>query len=111
MTAISKIAFFAARRGEEAKLGQQLLALVGPSRAEPGSLRYEILQDGHDDGLWTVLEDWRSEADFDLHMATEYVQAFMRQVPSLCDGQPDIRTYHKRSSSDRRPFPGDEHAH
>jgi len=106
MNAISKIAFFAARRGEEARLGQQLLALVTPSRLEPGSLRYEIFQDAADDGLWIVIEDWRSAADFDLHMATDYVQAFLRQVPELCDGEPDIRTYQKRSTT-RPPFAPD----
>ncbi|WP_115576234.1 putative quinol monooxygenase [Xanthomonas campestris] len=110
MTRISKIAFFAAKHGEEAALGEQLLALVGPSRAEPGSMRYEILQDSNDDGLWTVLEDWRSEADFDFHMATDYVRAFMQLVPSLCDSEPDIRTYSKRSTSDFRPFSGEQHA-
>lgn len=102
MNAISKIAFFAARRGEEASLGRQLLALVAPTRLESGSLRYEIFQDASDDGLWIVIEDWRSAADFDAHMATRYVQAFLHQVPSLCDGEPDIRTYYKRSTNDPR---------
>lgn len=98
MIPISKLAFFAARRGEEEALGRLLLALVDPSRREPGNRRYEILQDAGDEGLWIVLEDWRSAADFDLHMATDHVQAFLRRVSSLCDGEPDIRTYSKRSA-------------
>ena len=105
MNAISKIAFFAAKRGEEDALGQQLQALVPPTRHESGSLRYEIFQDASDDGLWIVVEDWRSTADFDRHMATDYVQAFLLQVPTLCDGEPDIRTYHKRSTTDSRQNP------
>jgi quinol monooxygenase YgiN len=102
MNAISKIAFFAARHGQEERLGEQLLALVSPTRDEPGSLRYEIFHDAGDDGLWIVVEDWRSEADFECHMATDYVQSFLRQVPALCDGEPDIRSYYKRSTTDSR---------
>lgn len=102
MDPISKVAFFAAKRGEEARLGHQLMALVPSSRSEPGNLRYEIFQDTSDDGLWIVVEDWRSAADFDFHMTTDYVQAFLDQVPALCDGEPDIRSYQKRSSTDCR---------
>lgn len=102
MNAISKIAFFAAKRGQEVHLGEQLLALVVPTRHEPGSLRYEIFHDAGDDGLWIAVEDWYSEADFDAHMATNYVQSFMCRVPALCDGEPDIRSYYKRSTTDRR---------
>lgn len=100
MTVVSKIAFFAARPGQEDRLGKHLMALVVPSRAEAGSLRYEIFQDASDDGLWIALEDWRSEDDYELHMGTDYVQAFLRLVPALCDGDPDIRAYSKRSSTD-----------
>ena len=102
MDPISKVAFFAAKRGEETRLGLQLMALVSPSRNESGNLRYEVFQDTGDDGLWIVVEDWRSAADFDFHMTTDYVQAFLGQVPALCDGEPDIRSYQKRSSTDCR---------
>jgi len=53
--------------------------------------------------LWIVAEDWLSEADFNAHMATDYVRSFMRRVPMLCDGDPDIRSYHKLSTTDTRP--------
>ena len=108
MNVISKIAFFAARSGQEDRLGEHLLSLVAPSRAEAGNLRYEIFQDASDDGLWIAIEDWRSKADFDVHMATGYVRAFLSQVPSLCDGEPDIRSYRKRSSADQRSFPTED---
>lgn len=97
MCTLSKIAFFAARRGQEDLLGTYLLSLVPPSRAEAGNLRYEIFQDASDNGLWIAVEDWRSEADFNIHMATSYVRTFLSQVPSLCDGDPDLRSYYKRS--------------
>ena len=108
MTIVSKIAFFAARRGQEERLGESLLALVAPSRGEAGSLRYEIFQDASDDGLWIAVEDWRSNEAYDSHMETEYVRAFLSMVPSLCDGDPDIRTYRKRSTTDSRPAPNRE---
>lgn len=102
MKVVSKIAFFAARRDEETRLGEHLLSLVASSRSEPGSLRYEVFQDASDDGLWIVVEDWRSEGDFEQHMETAYVRAFLARVPDLCESEPDIRTYRKRSSTDGR---------
>ena len=97
MKIVSKVAFFAASKGREQHLGERLLQLVSRSRSEPGNLRYEVLQDISDDGIWIVVEDWCSEADFDAHMATPYVRSFLAEVPDLCDGDPDIRTYRKRS--------------
>jgi quinol monooxygenase YgiN len=102
MNIVSKVAFFAARKGRERHLGERLLPLVSRSRSEPGNLRYEVLQDTGDDGIWIVLEDWCSEVDFDGHMATPYVCSFLAEVPDLCDGDPDIRSYRKRSPQESR---------
>lgn len=102
MNAISKIAFFEAVPGMGKQLGDALLALVGPTREEAGSLRYEIFQHFENENVWIVVEDWTSHEAFDLHMSTPYVRKFLVEVPSLCEGSPDIRTYQKRSSTDTR---------
>jgi quinol monooxygenase YgiN len=99
---MSKIAFFVAAPGKGKQLGDALLALVEPTRQEDGSLRYEIFQHFETENVWIVVEDWTSREAFDHHMNTPYVRRFLGEVPSLCDGSPDIRTYQKRSSTDTR---------
>ena len=42
MSMLTNVAFFTARPGQGDALGQRLLALVGPTRQEPGCLRYDI---------------------------------------------------------------------
>jgi quinol monooxygenase YgiN len=44
MSMLTKVAFFTARPGQSDALGQRLLALVGPTRQEPGCVRYDIYQ-------------------------------------------------------------------
>lgn len=102
MNAISKIAFFESVSGKDKQLGDALLSLVEPTRQEAGCLRYEIIQHFENENVWIVVEDWTSHEAFDHHMNTPYVRRFLGEVPSLCEGSPDIRTYLKRSSTDTR---------
>ncbi|MFK3767305.1 antibiotic biosynthesis monooxygenase [Pseudomonas putida] len=102
MTMVTKIAFFTSRRGQNDALGQRLLALVGPTRQEPGCVRYDIYQSSDSAEGWFVYEDWRSPTDFDGHMQMPYVQAFMSEVDALCSEAPEIRTFERRSEAAER---------
>lgn len=97
MTVLTHAAFMKAKPGQGEELGRALLALVAPTRTEPGCLRYEIHRALDDPATWSVYEDWRSRADFDAHMATSYVGAFMARVPDLCDGPVEIRAFQRLS--------------
>ncbi|AKU98381.1 hypothetical protein AKJ09_05045 [Labilithrix luteola] len=94
---LTKTAFFTAKPGGEDALGARLLALVEPTRTEPGCVRYGILRSADQPDLWFVYEDWRDEAAFDAHMQTPYVQQFMKDVPTLCSKDVDTRTFHLQS--------------
>ncbi len=98
MSELTNAAFFTARTGRSEELGARLLELVAPSRSEPGCLRYDIYQSVDDPNAWFVYEDWRSRADFDAHMSTPYVTAFLSQVPELCAADVEICGYIRRSS-------------
>ncbi|MDB6443742.1 MULTISPECIES: putative quinol monooxygenase [Pseudomonas] len=93
MSMLTNVAFFNARPGQGEVLGQRLLALVGPTRQEPGCVRYEIYRAADSAERWFVYEDWRSPADFDGHMQTPYVKAFMKELDSLCSEAPEIRAF------------------
>lgn len=49
--------------------------------AEPGVVRYELLQDPADHTRYTVVEVYRDKAAFDAHVATPYVRAFFAEAP------------------------------
>lgn len=98
VTGLSNVASFKAKPGQSELLGAELLELVAPSRSEPGCLRYELYQANDDNHTWLVLENWRTPADFDHHMATPYVIAFLAKVPDLCGDDVLIRGYQHRSS-------------
>jgi quinol monooxygenase YgiN len=67
------------------------------SRSEPGCLRYDVYHSNDDPNTWFVYEDWRSRADFDAHMRTPYMHAFMTDLPALCVQDVDIRAYRRVS--------------
>ena len=97
MAELTNMAHFTAKPGRSTDLGKELLQLVTPSRREAGCLRYEIHQSNDVSDVWMVLEDWRYESDFDLHMGTGYVQAFMAKLPDLCSEDVEICGYQQRS--------------
>ena len=101
-TELTNVAFFTAKPGQGESLGARLLALVEPTHQEPGCLRYDIYRSTDDATAWFVYEDWRSQADFDAHMRTPYVQAFMADVSSLCAEDVEIRTYRRASAATER---------
>lgn len=97
MSMLTNVAFFTALPGQSDALGQRLLALVGPTRQEPGCVRYDVYQSSDSAEGWFVYEDWRSPTDFCGHMQTAYVQAFMDVLDSLCSEAPEICTFERRS--------------
>lgn len=101
-TELTNAAFFTAKPGQSESLGARLLGLVGPTRREPGCLRYDIYHSADDPDAWFVYEDWRSQADFDAHMRTPYVQAFMADVPNLCADDVEICAYRRVSTAAER---------
>jgi quinol monooxygenase YgiN len=90
-------AFFRAKPGRSGELGTELLSLVAPTRREPGSLQYHILQGRDEPDIWFVREEWRGRADFDAHMATAYVKRLLAAVPDLCVDDPRIDFFETRS--------------
>ncbi|WP_342316870.1 putative quinol monooxygenase [Lysobacter sp. FW306-1B-D06B] len=97
MTELTNVAYFTAKPGRSRDLGDELLGLVAPSREEEGCLRYEIHQSNDVPDVWMVIEDWRHHSDFDLHMSTRYVKAFMAKVADLCVEDVEICGYQQRS--------------
>ncbi|WP_213454865.1 putative quinol monooxygenase [Rhizomonospora bruguierae] len=73
-----------ARPGRESVVCDALLRLVGPARAEPGNLGYDVHRLKTSPGVFYVLANWADQAAFDAHMATAEVRAM------LSDREPDL---------------------
>lgn len=67
-TKISVIATTRAKSGYEEKVRDGFAFLVGPSRKEPGCLRYDVLEDVHYTGRFFTYEEWESEEALHTHL-------------------------------------------
>lgn len=56
-----------AKKGKEEDLKRDLIAVVGPSRKEEGSMRYELFEDDADPGHFIFVEHWASSEAQDKH--------------------------------------------
>lgn len=66
-----------AKKGQEDELRRDLTAVVGPSRKEEGSLRYELFVDQSDPGRFVFVEHWASvEAREKHHTQGPHIQNF-----------------------------------
>lgn len=97
MTELASLAFLRARQGMSEDLGQALLDLVTPSRAEPGCLHYAIHASDDDPHLWMAYEAWASDADFDAHFRQPHVQDFIARMSDLVEGDLDLRSFRLRA--------------
>jgi 4-carboxymuconolactone decarboxylase len=97
MTLLTSLAFIRARPGRSEQLRERLLALVAPSRAEPGCLGYEVHRSTDDPDLWMLYGDWRSAEDLSAHFTLPHMRAFIKDVPSLVEGDLDLRGFEKQS--------------
>ena len=80
-----------AKPGQAAALEQRLLALIAPTRQEPGALAYHVHRDRADPDLFVFYESWRSIDALTEHLAKPYLVAFQADLADYVDGGLDIR--------------------
>lgn len=85
-TQVVCVAEFHAKDGKTSELIDVLHALMKPTHAEPGCLRYELNQRSDDPRGVTFIEKWKDRQAFDEHCATEYISNFFDNVrPGLVE--------------------------
>ncbi|WP_429161599.1 putative quinol monooxygenase [Aeromonas media] len=80
---IVSIAVLKARAGMRERLRQGLLALIAPTRQEPGNLDYVLFELKDEPGTFYMREAFVSQAALDAHCASDYFQAFAHQADDL----------------------------
>lgn len=96
LTVVAKIR---AKPGLEARVQEELLALVAPTRAEAGCLNYDLHRSQEEPGLFLFYENWRSAQDLDAHLQTPHLQRFLSQAPDLLAAPVEITRWEMLSEA------------
>ena len=80
---VTVLATIKAKKGLEETAKNEILALIGPTRAEPGCLNYDLHQSCDDKAVFMLYENWVSKEDLDQHLAMPYLQAFLGKAPDF----------------------------
>ncbi|MFO2466342.1 antibiotic biosynthesis monooxygenase [Pseudomonas sp. 15FMM2] len=77
------IAVLKARPGKEQALKEGLLALVEPTRTEPGNLDYVLFELRDEPGTFYMREAFKDQAALDTHFAMPYFKRFAATADDL----------------------------
>ena len=80
---LTVLAIAKAKEGKEEIVKQELLALVKPTRSEPGCINYDLHQAPDDKSFFIFYENWKSKEDLDKHLGMPYLKAFLEKAEGL----------------------------
>ncbi|MGQ9921856.1 MAG: putative quinol monooxygenase [Desulfobacca sp.] len=80
---LTVVAQIKVRPGQEQKVKEALLALVEPTRQEPGCVQYDLHQSLENPEHFLFYEHWRSRQDLDEHLQKPHIQEFLRHNEAL----------------------------
>jgi quinol monooxygenase YgiN len=83
---VSVIARMKAQQGKESQVRQELAALIGPTRSEPGCISYILHESAEDQTSFMFYEHWADKKDLDEHLKKPYIKTFMDRAAKLLDG-------------------------
>jgi quinol monooxygenase YgiN len=70
-----------------------LKTLIADSRKEPGSLRFDIFQQGSRPNHFSVVEIWKDQAAYDAHITAAHTKAFRDALTPMTGALYDERLY------------------
>lgn len=88
---LTLIATLRAKKNMGEELGRRLLALVEPSRAEPGNINYDLHRAIDDPDTWVLYENWKHTSDLTAHFEYPYMKAFAATISEVLEGDMDLR--------------------
>jgi quinol monooxygenase YgiN len=72
-----------AKAGMEARVRQELLNLLAPTRAEQGCINFGMHQDPVDAAPFLLHENWVSEDDLKRHFETPHIKRWIEEAKAL----------------------------
>lgn len=80
---VTVLARIKAKPGLEQQVAEAVMALVGPTRKEPGCINYDLHQSSDDKTLFMLYENWTSKKDLDEHLEMPYLKAFLGKADDI----------------------------
>jgi len=90
---VTVVAKVKARADRIEQVKQELLALVEPTRQEPGCIDYVLHQSADDPSVFLFYENWRSQADLDTHLQKPHLKQFLDKAGALLAEPLDVTTW------------------
>jgi quinol monooxygenase YgiN len=81
--ALTLIAAFQAKPGQEERLREELNAMIEPSESEPGCLGYRPMVDPNRPGAMIIVEEWVDQAALDHHFTTPHFKRVVGVLDEL----------------------------
>jgi quinol monooxygenase YgiN/quercetin dioxygenase-like cupin family protein len=72
---LTAVTFIRGTAGKEDEIKRELLSLTAPTRAEPGSIQYDLYQSVNRANEFMRFEVWRNPEALELHKASPYLRA------------------------------------
>ena len=85
MEKVTVVATFKAKAGKEDALKSAIEAVVGPTRAEPGCINYDLHQSSQNPGVLMLYENWKSKKDLDEHLEMPYLKDLLGKADDLLE--------------------------
>ena len=93
MAELVSIAKATAKSGQASELERELLAVVAPTRAQPGNLEFSLHRSVDDPAIIVALERWESHADWQRHLQGPHVRSLMAAFDEILLGPPEIQLF------------------
>ena len=93
MSELTVVAKVRAKPGREADLERELRAIVAPTHAESGCLRYTLHRSLEDPTLFITIERWVSKEAIDKHFGAPHIQSLLSKAADLLTGLPEITVF------------------
>jgi quinol monooxygenase YgiN len=95
---VTVVAYLKPRPGKENDLRDVLLALVEPTRQEPGCIDYDLHRSNDDPCVFLYYENWRSKEDLDRHLTMPHLAPLFERKDELLAEEIDVKLFTMTSS-------------
>ena len=86
---ITVVARIKAKEGMEEDLKRELLAIIEPTRLEPGCINYDLHQVADDKLTFLFYENWKSREDLNAHLKSPHMREMGKKAGHMMAGPPE----------------------
>ncbi len=92
---IKGVATFFIQNDKEEQFLELAKEMIKATVKESGCKEYVLYRDNGEPNVFSMIEDWESQADLDSHGESEHIKRIIPQMMPLFEKEPEIRFYTK----------------